>query len=64
MTRREAEDKAHASGCVVDCVREKYGRNKRRVSYRIVNNVGTVIGDSPVGWKDAFGKAGFISEVK
>ena len=59
MTRNEAEAKAGQSGCTVDCVREKNGRNKRRVTYRIINNVGAPLGESHVGWKDAFAKGGF-----
>lgn len=53
MTHNEAVAHAKKINATVECVREKLGRNKRRVSYRVLRD-GKIIAESPVGWKAAF----------
>lgn len=57
MTRREAESHATYHGGTVDCVRTKYGRNKRKVEYSYTTKQGDKF-VSAIGWQDVFDKAG------
>lgn len=61
MTQKEAQVKAATMNLSVDCVREKLGRNKRRVTYRLLREQregamfkAVPVATSPIGWKHLF----------